>query len=84
MYKKINISKMTQKIKKLVEKKKIIEIIKNFPMLKVKTYAELLNMSIGAMYMAVWRLAKRKKLYFKGKNLKHGKIYVNNMLKKTN
>ena len=75
---------MTQKIKTFVEKKKIIEIIKNFPMLKVKTYAELLNMSIGAMYMAVWRLAKRKKLYFKGKNLKHGKIYVNNMLKKTN
>ena len=40
--------------------------------------------SYYVVWKPVWRLAKRKKLYFKGKNLKHGKIYVNNMLKKTN
>jgi len=69
---------MTQKIllKKFVEKKKIIETIKNFPNLKIKTYAKLLNMKNNTLYVAIWRLTKRKKIFFKGKNIKTGNIYL--------
>ena len=75
---------MTQKAKTFVEKRKIIEIIKNFPKLKIKTYAKLLCMSDKATYKAIWRLKKRKQIIFTGKNLKRGNIYLNTSLTKTN
>ena len=75
---------MTQKLKTFTEKRKIIEMIKNFPKLKIKTYAGLLNMSEEAVYTAMWRLAKRKIIFFKGKYLSQGRIYVINKSKKTN